>query len=109
MKSFGMMTFNELAAGNVCFSLQGDLAVFPVRFFFPAPMFGDSTCFSISARIQTDWQIIQERLEHFFVSISGSVGKLIVKHFARVRRYFRCRINSFRSRTLRLAAGGLRL
>jgi hypothetical protein len=109
MKSFGMMTFNELAAGDVCFSLPGALSVFPVRFSFPAPMFCDSICFSVSARIQSDWQIIQERIEHFFISISGSVRKRFVKHFTAVFRFFRCRVNSFRARTMRLAAGGLRL
>ena len=73
MKSFEMMTFNELAAGDVCFSLPGALSVLPVRFSFPAPMFCDSICFSVSARIQSDWQIIQERIEHFFISVSGLI------------------------------------
>ena len=109
MKPIEMITFNELAAGNLCFSLPGALTAFPVRFSFPAPVLGDCTCFSVSARIQSDWLIVQERLEHFFFSITGTVCKHFVKHFTQRVRLFRRRINAFRARTLRLACGGFRL
>ena len=109
MKPIAMITFDALAAGNVCFSLPGALSVFPVRFSFPAPVLWDGTCFSVSAKIQSGWRIIRERFEHFFISISGSVCKCVVRHFMRVVRLCRRRINSFRVRTMRLAAGGLRL
>ena len=109
MNDNSMIIYNELVAGDVCFSLPGALSVIPVRFSFPAPELNFTSWFSVSAGIHSEWLFIQERIEHFFISISGSVSKRFVKPFTAVFRFFRCRVNSFRARTMRLAAGGLRL
>ena len=62
MNGTDMIIFNELAAGNVCFSLPGALSVIPVRFSFPAPELNFTSWFTVSTGIHSEWLFIQENL-----------------------------------------------
>ena len=109
MNKQGMMVFCESAAGNVCFSLPGLLPVFPVRFSSPVPMLDKGCCFSVFAGIHSDFQLLPERVGHFFVSIAGSLFTTVKKQMKAAVRFLHCRINVYRSRIMKLAVGGRRL
>ena len=109
MERTGMIQFNAQAGEAVCFSLSGVLAVFPVRFSFPAPELNFSSCFSVSARIQTEWKILQERANHFFISVAGLIHTASRKIGGSYSRFYHRTINVLRSRILKLSTGGRRL
>ena len=109
MNGSDVIVFNELAAENVCFSLPGALSIIPVRFSFPAPELNFSSWFTVSSGIHSEWLFIQERIGHFFISVSG----LILTAFRKTRRaaVFFCnrKINVLRVRSLKLSYTGRRL
>ena len=109
MNGSDMIIFNKLAAGNVCFSLPGALSVIPVRFSFPAPELNFSSWFTVSAGIHSEWLFIQERVEHFFISVSGLI-RTTFRKTCRPAVFFSIRIiNALRVRSLKLSYAGRRL
>ena len=109
MNKQGMMVFCESAAGNACFSLPGVLPVFPVRFSSPVPMLNKGCCFSVFAGIRSDFQLLPVRVEHFVITIAGSLFTSVKKQMKAAVRFFHCRINVYRSRIMKLSVGGRRL
>ena len=109
MNGSDMIIFNELAAENVCFSLPGALSVIPVRFSFPAPELNFSSWFTVPAGIHSEWLFIQERIEHFFISVSGLI-RTAFRKTCRAAVFFGIRkINALRVRSLKLSYAGRRL
>ena len=109
MEKIGMIQFNASAADAVCFSLAGALSVVPVKFSLPAPKLNFSSWFSVSARIQTEWQVFQERSGHFFISVAGLIRSTLKKVSCLNFRLRKREINVLRSRILKLSTGGRRL
>jgi hypothetical protein len=109
MNKYGMMVYCESAAGNVCFSLPGLLPVVPVRFSSPVPMLNNGCCLSVFAGIRSDFQLLPGRIEHFFISVAGSLVSSVKRQMKTAVRFFHCRINVYRSRIMKLAVGGRRL
>ena len=108
MNDNSMIIYNEPAAGDICFSLPGALSVIPVRFSFPAPELNFTSWFSVAAGIHSEWLFIQERIGHFFISVSGS----ILAAFRKTRRavFLSIRkINILRVRRRKLSFANLRL
>lgn len=108
MNGSDMITFDGQAAENVCFSLPGALSVIPLRISFPAPDLNFSSWFTVSAGIHSEWLFIQERIGHFFISVSGS----ILAAFRKTRRavFLSIRkINVLRVRRRKLSYANLRL
>ena len=104
-----MIIYNESTAGDICFSLPGALSVIPVRFSFPAPELNFTSWFSVSAGIQSEWLFIQERIEHFFISVSGLI-RTAFRKTCRAAIFFSIRkINVLRARILKLSYAGRRL
>ncbi len=109
MNDNSMIIYNELVAGDVCFSLPGALSVIPVRFSFPAPELNFTSWFSVSAGIHSEWLFIQERIEHFFISVSGLI-RTAFRKTCRTAVFFSIRkINVLRARILKLSYAGRRL
>ena len=109
MNDNSMVVYNELAAENICFSLPGALSVIPVRFSFPAPELNFSSWVTVSAGIHSEWLFIQERIEPFFISVSGSILAAFRKT-CRAAVFFSIRkINVLRVRSLKLSYAGRRL
>ena len=109
MNGRSMIIYNEPAAENICFSLPGALSVVPVRFSFPAPELNFSSWFTVSAGIHSEWLFIQERIEHFFISVSGLI-RTAFRKTCRAAVFFSIRkINVLRDRSLKLSYAGRRL
>ena len=109
MNDNSMIIYNKLVAGDVCFSLPGALSVIPVRFSFPAPELNFTSWFSVSAGIHSEWLFIQERIEHFFISVSGLI-RTAFRKTCRAAVFFSIRIiNALRVRSLKLSYAGRRL
>jgi len=109
MNGTDMIIFNEQDAGNVCFSLPGALSVIPVRFSFPAPELNFTSWFTVSTGIHSEWLFIQERIEHFFISVSGLI-RTAYRKTCRAAIFFSIRkINALRVRSLKLSYAGRRL
>ena len=109
MNGSEMIIFNEQAAGNVCFSLSSTLSVIPVHFSFPAPDLNFSSWFTVPAGIHSDWLIIQERIEHFFISVSGLILTEFRKTYCAAVFFSIRKINVLRARSLKLSYAGRRL
>lgn len=109
MNGLDMIIFNERASENVCFSLSGALSVIPVRFSFPAPELNFSSWFTVSAGIHSEWLLIQERIGHFFISVSGSVITAFRKTCRAAVFFSIGKINVLRVRSLKLSYAGRRL
>ncbi len=109
MNGSDMIIVNELAAGNVCFSLPGSLSVIPVRFSFPAPDLNFSSWFTVSAGIHSEWLFVQERIGHFFISVSGLIRTAFRKTCLAGVLFSIRKINALRVRSLKLAYAGRRL
>ena len=103
-----MIVYNETAAENICFSRLGALSVIPVRFSFPAPELNFTSWFTVSAGIHSEWLFIQERIDHFFISVSGLVRTAFRKTCRAVFCSIR-KINVLRVRILKLSYAGRRL
>lgn len=109
MNDNSMIIYNEPAAGDICFSLPGALSVIPVRFSFPAPELNFTSWFSVAAGIHSEWLFIQERIEHFFISVSGLI-RTAFRKTCRTAVFFSIRkINVLRARLLKLSYAGRRL
>ena len=109
MNGKSMIIYNEPAAENICFSLPGALSVVPVRFSFPAPELNFTSWFSVTAGIHSEWLFIQERIEHFFISVSGLI-RTAFRKTCRAAVFFSIRkINVLRARILKLSYAGRRL
>ena len=109
MNGKSMIIYNEPAAENICFSLPGALSVVPVRFSFPAPELNFTSWFSVTAGIHSEWLFIQERIEHFFISVSGLI-RAAFRKTCRAAVFFSIRkINVLRARILKLSYAGRRL
>ena len=109
MNGNDLIIFNELAADDVFFSLTGALSVIPVRFSFPAPELNFSSWFTVPAGIHSEWLFIQERIEHFFISVSGLI-RTAFRKTCRAAIFFSIRkINVLRVRSLKLSYAGRRL
>lgn len=109
MEQTGMIQFNAEAAETACFSLAGALSVIPVSFSFPAPELNFSSWFSVSARLQTEWQFLQERSGHLFISVAGLIRSAVRKICCPNCRFRKREMNVLRSRILKLSTGGRRL
>ena len=109
MNGRDVIFFNGQAAGNVCFSLPSTLSVIPIRFSFPAPDLNFSSWFTVPAGIHSEWLFIQERIGHFFISVSGQILTAFRKT-CRAAVFFSIRkINVLRVRSLKLSYAGRRL
>ena len=108
MTETSMISYNKQAAENVCFSLPGALSVIPVRFSFPAPELNFGFRFSVSAGIHSELLLVQERIEQFFISVSGLIRTVLKKHCRTVFFFIR-EINVPRARILKLSYAGRRL
>ena len=108
MNGSDMIVFNEPAAENVCFSLPSALSVIPVRFSFPAPELNFSSWFTVSSGIHSEWLFIQERIGHFFISVSGLI-RTAFRKTCRAAFFSIRKINVLRIRSLKLSYAGRRL
>lgn len=108
MTGTDMISYNKEAAENVCFSLPGALSVIPASFSFPAPELNFGFRFSVSAGIHPELQFIQERIEHFFISVAGLI-RTVLKKKSRTAFCFIRKMNVLRARILKLSYAGRRL
>ena len=111
MNGSDMIIINEQAAVNVCFSLPSSLSVIPSSFSFPAPDLNFSSWFTVPAGIHSEWLFIQERIGHFFISVSGLI-RTAFRKTCRAAVFFSISIRTFnvlRVRSLKLSYAGRRL
>ena len=109
MNGSDMIIINEQAAVNVCFSLPSSLSVIPSSFSFPAPDLNFSSRFTVPAGIHSEWLFIQERIGHFFISVSGLI-RTVFRKTCRAAVLFSIRmINVLRVRSQKLSYAGRRL
>ena len=105
----GSFFFNGTAGNGFTVSLHGFAVPVPEIFSFSAPELFIGEFFSVHARLQSEWLIVRERMDHFWVSITGLICAAVP---GKVRSALNCVCRVFnvrRLRILRLAFSGRRL
>ena len=109
MNAVEMVSYIGREGDNICFSLPGVLTAVPVRYSLPAPDLNFDFWFSVSSEIHTELQFIQNRIEHFFISVSGLFRTAYRKKNRPAIIICRREISVLRIRILKLSYAGRRL
>ncbi len=105
----GKLIFDETRAGDLTISLSG-IAVSVSRVFsFAAPELEIGDFFSVTSRIQSRWLIVRERIDQFYVSVTGLIEESVHNAVRAAARSVSRVFNFRRQQVLRLSFCGRRL
>lgn len=103
------ISFNGTAGNGFTISLHGFAASVSEIFSFSAPELCIGDFFSVPARLQSEWLIVRERMDHFWVSITGLICAAVPETVRSALNFAYRAFNVRRLRILRLAFSGRRL
>lgn len=103
------LIFNETRGHGFTISLSGIAVAVSRVFSFAAPELEIGDFFSVTSRMQSPWLIVRERIDQFYVSVTGLIGENLRKA-VRATVHFASRVFNFRrQQVLRLSFAGRRL
>ncbi len=105
----GKLFFDETRGSGFTISLSGFAVSVSRVFSFAAPELEIGEFFSVTSRMQSCWLIVRERIDRFYVSVTGLIGESLRKNVHAAVRFASGVFNFRRQQVLRLSFAGRRL
>lgn len=103
------LIFNETRGYGFTISLSGIAVSVSRDFSFAAPELEIGDFFSVNSRMQSCWLFVRERIDHFYVSVTGLIDENLRKAVRATVCFASSVFNFRRQQVLRLSFAGRRL